>query len=187
MPTFYEGDCIVQITNQKIDKESFAQGFVYREKILGSLKKSIWYCLFFVIIAFIFAILTVKEYVLYKMAVKAIISVLSLIAAVYVTAVKSGVIKKSACNLYESSELMHSPATFKFYRDSFFIDTQYESFSGYWTDISAGVENNERIMLASEWISRPIVIVKTEQNKELTDKLSQHLQKTLVYKYKKKG
>ena len=41
MPTFYEGDCIVQITNQKIDKENFAQGFVYREKNLGRLKKSV--------------------------------------------------------------------------------------------------------------------------------------------------
>lgn len=187
MPTFYEGDCIVQINGQAVDKENFAQGFVYREKILGSLKKSVWYCLFFVIIAVIFAVLTVKEYVLYKMIVKALIGTASLFAALCVTVIKSGSVKKSACKLYDASELMRSPVDFKFYRDSFFIDTEYESFSGYWTDIAAGTENSERIMLASEWISRPIVIVKTEQNREQTEKLSQHLQNTLVYKYKKKG
>lgn len=186
MPTFYEGDCLVQISAQSIDKESFACGFVYREKILGSLKKSAWYALFFAIVAAIFAVLAAQEYVLYKIIIKALISLVAIFFALFVTVIKSASIKKYACKLYDESDIMRSPTTFKAYRDSFFIDTQYESFSGYWTDISAGIEDSRKIMLASEWMSRPIVILKTDENKNQTDKLSKHLQNTLVYKYKKK-
>lgn len=184
MPTFYEGGCIATISDQKTDKQSFAQGFVYRERIGGKLKNCNMYCLFFMIAAALFMVFAYREFTMYKMVIKAAISAVLVICAVYFAVIKPNYVKKYALGLYAKSDIMRSPVTIKLYRDSFFINNEYEKLNGYWTDIIAGKEDDEKIVLVSEWTVRPIVILKKDVDKEEILKISQHLKNTLTYKYK---
>lgn len=184
MPTYYEGNTIAEIKTQQISSEDFVQGYMFYKKTAGNLKMTYWYGILFAAIAVMTGTVAVNEITLYGIITKWLICAVFAFVAVYFAVIRVNKTKKEAKSVYKSSKLLTSPVTLKVYRDSFYMENKYESFNGYWTDVIAGVENKDRIILVSEWITRPVIIVKTADNKEQTDAISKHLQNTMVSKYK---
>lgn len=184
MPTYYEGNTIAEIKAQQISSEDFVQGCIFYKKTAGNLKMTYWYAVLFAALAVTAGYIAINEITLYGIITKWLICAAFAFAAVYFAVIRVNKAKKEAESIYKNSKLLVSPVSFRIYRDSFFTENEYEIFNGYWTDMLAGFENKERIILVSEWIPRPIIITKTADNREQTDAISRHLQNTMVSKYK---
>lgn len=183
MPTYYEGNAIAEIKTQ-ISAEDFVNGYVLKEKTFGRLKAAYWYGALFAALSLLTGYMAINEITVYGRISKWMICAVLAFATVYFTVIKQNRIRKEGRSIYNTSKLLNCTFTFKVYRDSFYIENAYEQLNGYWTDVAAGLETKERIIIVSEWFSRPVIIPKTKENKEQTDAVSRHLQNTLISKYK---
>lgn len=183
MPTYYEGNPIAEIKAQ-LSQEDFVNGYMLKEKTTGRLKGTYWYGALFLVLSVLSDFSAINEVTVFGMVSKWLICIALIFAAFYCAVIRVMKTKKEGIAIYNSSSLLKEKFTLKAYRDSFYMENEYEQFSGYWTDIAAGLETKERIIIVSEWFARPVVIPKTEENREQTEALSRHLQNTLISKYK---
>lgn len=185
MPTYYEGNAIAEIKAQ-LSQEDFANGYVLKEKATGRLKGTYWYGALFLALSVLSDFSAINDITVYGKVSKWVLCIAFIFAALYFAVIRVMKTQKEGNSIYDTSKLLKTEFTFKAYRDSFYMENQYEQFSGYWTDIAAGLETKQRIIIVSEWFARPVVIPKTEENREQTEALSRHLQNTLISKYKVK-
>lgn len=186
MPTFYEGGLIADIKNQVTDAESYAAALVYTEKSIGHLKYNTLYTLLFAATALACGFDAYRSITVARMIISCVLCALTLAFAVYFAWYRVRKIELRVKSQYDKSPLLLSPVSMDIYRDSFKIKNEYECFDGYWTDIVCGYENSKRIVLVTQWIHRPIVILKNESNSDSVDKISRHLKNTLTNRYKVK-
>ena len=186
MPTFYEGGLIADIKNQITDAESYAAAFVYAEKSVGHLKYNTLYTLLFAATALVSGFNAYKDISVSGMIIKCVICALALAFAVYFAWYRVRKVELRVKLQYDKSPLLISPVSMDIYRDSFKLKNEYECFDGYWTDIVCGYEDGKRIVLVTQWLQRPIVIVKNESNSDSVAKISRHLRNTLTNRYKVK-
>lgn len=186
MPTFYEGGLIADIKNQITDVESYAAALVYTEKSMGHLKYNTLYTLLFAATAVLFGLDAYRSITVTRMIISCVLCALALAFAVYFAWYRVRKVELSVKSQYDKSPLLLSPMSMDIYRDSFKIKNEYECFDGYWTDIVCGYEDSRRIVLITQWLQRPIVILKNESNSDSVAKISRHLKNTLTNRYKVK-
>ena len=186
MPTFYEGGLIADIKNQIIDIESYSVALVYIEKSIGRLKYNTLYTLLFVATAIICGINAYESITVARMILRCLLCALALAFAVYFAWYRVRKTELRVKSQYDKSPILLSPMSMDIYRDSFKIKNEYECFDGYWTDIVCGYEDSKRIVLVTQWLQRPIIILKNETNLDSVAKISRHLKNTLTTKYKVK-
>lgn len=183
MPGFYEGEPVARISGE-LRAEEYAQAWVMLEQRYGTLrtagKKALALAVMLVLLLCLLPWYAARYASFY---IPAVVAALCLFGIWWQLLYRPAAAYRRGLQNYRSNRLITLPAQLTLYRDSYFIQNQYEEKNGYWTDFAACVETDSLIVAMGGWERRMLVIAKRNVPAQEQEALSSLLENTFATRY----
>lgn len=185
MNSFYDME-LVRVTSQ-LTLETFEQGWVAREKAVGSLRDSRFFTGLFAVLGVMFLIVKIPELARFHWE-NAIVGLLEflmcMVCVVYQQIVLPQRVWSDADALYRSNRVLQSRETICLTRDGFTIENPYEQITGYWSETACCAESAQYFVFCGGLDRETIILPKNTMTDEQIARVSEKMHEVFAGRFR---